>query len=166
MVLIEKVPVEEAINKNDFIHFGYFQDDDDETGLDYGIRPLSFDRVDMNEVDEPEKIEFLEGVLWLLQFKAVNLEKKRFDAYIVRNDLVLLDQNDNEFHAFIDDHLTYESNFAKKYKLNSLASWSSVPSLSPLIPRNTALVFNLPDLEGQVYSLSNESRSIFSNESP
>ena len=135
-----------------------------EGSIDFRIRVVSFEKIDISVIDEPNKIDlqFELGKLWLLEADVVNLTKKEIGSYPIHASLALFDQEGFEFTPVTDDHLTRESKYCKSKGLNLMngSSGYNCGIFRPKIPVHGSLVFLLPDEDDALYSLSVRNGSI------
>ena len=144
-----KVPIKEAINSS---AWHQCQVNDFDTEIDFRIRFLSFERITLELVDDPDKIEenLGDGILWLLRGEVISLYKKKIDACDISSNIILVDQDDFEFETITDWHLTGDSEYAKWTGLNAFSQGDLVPK----IRMKGALLFLLPDDNEAEYFLS------------
>lgn len=112
----------------------------------FRLRVLSFEEIQLDEVDNAGKIELLEGgKWWSLKIEAVNLNKSRTISYELTDSLVLIDQDGFEFPATQDGHLCCHSNYSKKSGLNCFYFENMLPKIKAC----GAIAFFLPDEDAQ-----------------
>ena len=163
-----KIPLKEAINSSAWYHCKtkcWVATFDDEKEIDYRVKVLSFEKINLEEVDEPNEIKELNlsgGTLWLLRVEVVNLWKKELDSFPIYDSIILIDHDDFEFKPQTDRHLTGNSEYAHSAGLNLLngSSGSDCGVLLPKIPLRGSLAFLLPNDEEGVYFLSVEGGKI------
>lgn len=123
----------------------------------FKIRISSFYKVRKEELlqihQKLPEIKSEDGVLWVLKIEVVNLTKKSFYSFIVRNSLILVDQDDFQFEMYQNYHLL-DSEFGIYTGLNRFQSWTSDPNLQPKIKASGALACFLPDDDLASYYLS------------
>jgi len=131
--------------------------------IDFRVRVVSFGKIEIMEIDDPNKIELpLEsGNLWLLEVNVVNLTKKEIESFPINSSLILVDQDDFEFIPTSDRHLT-TSEYGMSKGLNLLNGWSGSDCgiFMPKIAVRGSLAFLLPDEDDALYSLSVRNGSI------
>jgi hypothetical protein len=149
------IPVKEAIQSGSW--FNFFSNDDTEI---FGVEPvkirmrvLSLEKIDLSEVDEPHEIDkdYTGGIWWIMKIELINVNKQYLQSSDMYHtyQIILVDKDGYEFEIHLENHLCYESDFAKK---NSLSTFY----LSRLIPKlkySGALTFYLPDDNEAEYSL-------------
>lgn len=148
-----KIPITSAVKSGAWFKCKVSDTLDDDFVFNFHFKSLSFERIDRRKIDDPEKLELDEGILWMMKIEVVNLNKENIASSYVRDSIVLLDQEDFEFSAIKDDHLTYSSKYAKSAGLNRFGGWSDIPQLRPKIKASGALAFLLPSNKGE-YCLS------------
>ncbi len=147
------IPIKEAITTRAWLHcevnynYELFQ---------FRIKILSFRKLNLSEVDEPEKIDFKDAntIIWIMDVEVVNLTKEPISTRKMEL-LEMVDQDGFKFPKFYDGHLCISSNFAKKSGLYRLVGDSLLPKIKAI----GAIPFLLPDDEA-VYSISISGGSI------
>lgn len=154
-----KIPIKEAIDSGIWFNCRtrkYLSNEE----IFFRLRVLSFEKIRLEEVDDPHEIELDEGVFWLMRIEVVSLNKKELEPYYIKDRIILTDQDGFEFHAVSDNHLTYHSKYAKITGLNRFAGWSDIPYLKPKIKAKGAVAFLLPNDDEADYFLSIDEGSI------
>ena len=141
------VSVKETINSGAWLQCEY---KDSEELIKFRLKINSFRKLNLSEIDKPEEISMLDGNLTLVEVEVVNLCKEALKTGNVVNYIVLIDQEGYKFNVFIDHHLCWASEFAKKTRLNRFYS----EELMPKIKTRGAFAFQLPDDDGAEYSIS------------
>lgn len=144
------IPIKEAISSEAWLHC--------ETTYNYElsqfrIKVMSFQKLNLLEVDEPEKIDFRdEGtVVWIMDLEVVNLTKERIrPGEEGPGRLILVDQDGFRFYTFRDSHLCCYSDFAKKSKTTRFYGTELLPKIKAV----GAMPFLLPDDDDAIYSIS------------
>lgn len=142
-----KIPIKEAVNSGAWLQCHSKMYD---KYFDFRLRLLSFEKIDLADIDEPNKIDNFdskEGNPWLMKLQIVNLNKKEVASGYITGSIIITDQDDFEFTEFTDVHLTFNSNFAEKSGLRNFL-------LRPKIKYTGALAFMLPKDEEIEYYLS------------
>lgn len=142
------VPVKEAIQSG--VWFLFSSNDD---AFKFRLRVLSFEKIDLALVDNPEKIEnhYVGAEWWLMEIEAINWNKKQIDGDDLLTKILLVDQEGFEFNVFQDDYLSGDSEFGRQFGLDRFQSYSE---LSPKIKAVGAISFQLPDDGRATYSLA------------
>ncbi|MEW6615013.1 MAG: GIY-YIG nuclease family protein [Thermodesulfobacteriota bacterium] len=165
-----KVPLKKAINSLSWYNCQTecwpvtFKDNEI---INYQIKVLSFERINLTEVDGSDKISLnLEnGILWILRVEVVNLWKKTISSFPIYDSVILIDKDGSEYKPITDDHLTNEShsNYAMSSGLNLLngSSGYRCGELIPKVPLKGALAFLLPMTENDRFYLSVEGGKIW-----
>lgn len=136
------IALEKLIGTQDWVvityHDRFYEED-----YSFQIRFDSFRKVDMSEIDGSSQIEDIEldANLWLLQFEIVSLNKKKYDSDVIKDKIILIDEDGCQFNFVEDEHLCKESNFAKRSNLRKFF----YPVLIPKIKAAGALIYQLPD---------------------
>jgi len=149
-----KVPVKESILSGDWIEcHGNVYPRDEYVVLRF--KPLSFAKINMQLIDEWQKIELDQGVLWLLKIDIVNYSKSLFSACQAKN-IVVIDQDDFIFDSVHDDHLSIYSKYAKSSGINRLYGIELLPKIKSTL----SIPFLLPDDDQAEYFFSIKNGSI------
>ena len=131
--------------------------------VDFRLRVVSFGKIDIMEIDEPNKIalQLESGDLWLLKVDVANLTKKEIVSFPIYTSLILVDQDDFEFIPTSDYHLTFSA-YGMSQGLNLLNGYSGSDCgiFRPKISVRGSLAFLLPDEDDALYSLSVRNGSI------
>lgn len=150
------VPIKEAISTGAWLHC--------ETTYNYElfqfrIKVLSFQKLNLSEVDNPEKIDFRDEntIVWIMDLEVVNLTKECIrPVQEGPGRLILVDQEGFRFYTFQDSHLCCFSDFAKKSKTDRFYGTELLPKIKAV----GAMPFLLPDDDEAVYSISIRNGSI------
>lgn len=120
--------------------------------IQFRLRVLSFRKISLSEVDEPEEIKVIDSNTnyWLMEIEVINLIKEPLSPTFGPNQLVLIDQDGFKFHVSDDTHLRLSSEFAKKTKMNRFFATDLIPKTKAI----GAIPFQLPDDDEAVYSIS------------
>ncbi len=163
-----KIPLKKAINSLSWYNCQteYWPSGSmDSKIIDYQIKVLSFERINLTEVDGSDKISLnLEnGILWILRVEVVNFWKKTISSFPIHDSVIVIDKDGSEYKPITDDHLTSESNYAMSSGLNLLngSSGYRCGELIPKVPLEGALAFLLPILEDERFYLSVEGGKIW-----
>lgn len=118
--------------------------------IEFRLRVLSFERINLAEVDGRERMQIPdEGVWWLMKIEAVNLYKMEIHVDELYK-ISLQDQNGFQFRVRWDDpQLNCWSQYSMRVGLNRFYS----RQLSPKIKTPGALAFLLPDDDEAEYAL-------------
>ncbi len=145
------VLVKEAINSGVWFHCEYKGYDEI---IKFRLKVNSFRKLNLKEIDNPQEIEMLESdaILMLMEVEIINLNKESKNSNDQVESLLLIDQDDFNFTVFSDSHLCWDSNFAKKTRLNRFYS----EQLIPKIKTKGSLVFQLPNDDDAEYSITLE----------
>lgn len=122
--------------------------------VDYRFRVLSFGRINLNDIDEPDKLDMREynllgGDFWIMKVEIVNLTKVKLYTGYLTQVIVVLDQDGYEYFHVNDMHLTLNSVYSKKTGLYAFHA-----DLTPKIKYTGAIAYFLPKEEGAEYFLS------------
>lgn len=141
------VPVREAINSGAWLHFSF----DDGTNQ-LRLRVLSFEKIDLIQVDNHEQIEHDESGAqwWLMKIEAVNLNKSQIIPGLMHQYILLVDQQGFQFNVTVDSHLWCFSGFSDESGLHRFYN----DELIPKTKRVGAIAFLLPDDNEAEYSLA------------
>ncbi|MHB8882964.1 MAG: hypothetical protein ACYC69_15830 [Thermodesulfovibrionales bacterium] len=143
-----KIPINQAIDSGAWFQCvsGFYEPYDECT---FRFRIDSFDRVNLAEVDNPKNInlDLSGGILWLMKAQLINLNKQGESTLPFLINIV--DSDDYWFKKINDDHLEFNSIYAKSSGLNNFFGKSYIPK----IKYTGALLFLLPD-EAQEYFVS------------
>lgn len=140
------IPIKEAISSGAWLHFS-----NPEEELDFRVKVLSFRKIDLKEVDNPEKVEINEGAIWyLMTIEFINLTKEEISQYQWKDEIVLIDNDGYKFNCKSDDHLGLDSEFSKKSGLYEFYAGDYIPK----IKYKGAITFLLPDEPEAEYSLT------------
>lgn len=149
------ISIKDAINSGTWLNRKYI--DNSNQSFHFGLKILSFRKLNLMEVDNPEKIDLKdEGtIIVILDIEVVNMTKEPLSTSEL-NQLVLIDQDGFKFHVFDNDHLRYYSKFAEKSKMKRLYGSLLIPKIKAV----SAVPFQLPDDDEAVYSISVKNGSI------
>lgn len=144
-----KIPIREAINSGAWFKCMSGYDAIDE--YEFKIKVLSFDKINLNKIDNPEKIELdlAAGVLWLMKIQIINLNKTAVWYHSIERFICVIDQDDFVYNYIKNDtHLLINSNYAK---LSGLVNFCDVDFM-PKIKYTGAIAYYLPeDNEAEYY---------------
>ena len=120
--------------------------------IQFRLRILSFRKINLSEVDEPEEIKTIDSNAnyWLMEIEVINLIKEPLSPTFGPDQLVLIDQDGFKFHASHDTHLRLSSEFAKKTKMNRFFATDLIPKTKAI----GGIPFQLPDDVEAIYSIS------------
>ncbi|MCB4808476.1 hypothetical protein LG651_09445 [Tamlana sp. 62-3] len=149
------VPITEAINSGLWLYCEY---EGYNEIIKFRIKINSFRKLNLSEIDNPDKIEMLDSDanLMLMEVDVVNLVKETKNSDKLVGNLILTDQDEFNFPIFSDVHLCWGSNFAKKSRLNRFFS----EQLIPKIKTKGSLIFQLPDDDDAVYTIGVKNNGI------
>jgi len=141
------VPVREAINSGTWFHFSSSDGD-----MQFRLKVLTFEKLDLSQVDEPQNIDEEEtgASWWLMKIEAINLSKQSLYSSFVLRKILLVDQNDFQFNVIENNHLCCFSEFSKKAGLNRFFGKHLIPKTKIV----GAISFRLPDEDEAEYSLA------------
>lgn len=124
--------------------------------LRFSIKPVSFNRVDFDEIDEPTLVDSYlyqqNGSLWLLELLVKNLGTETVSSYNISSTFVVIDSDDYIFDAIYDDHITHNS----KYSIQSGLRNAYFNSYPVNVESTCMLLFYLPNEDDQEYFLYNK----------
>ncbi len=140
------IPIKEAISSSAWLHCEYTYRNE---FIQFRLRVVSFRKLDLSEVDEPEKIKVIDGQWWLMKIEVVSLTKESLYVFQWKDKILLCDQDGFKFKVTSNDHLWYNSHFSIK---SGLRNFSSSTYLIPKIKETGSLAFLLPMDEAE-YSL-------------
>ncbi|MEO6329753.1 MAG: hypothetical protein ABIO55_12510 [Ginsengibacter sp.] len=145
------VPIKEAINSGAWLTCEYNENRDEICR--FRLKVLSFKKLNLLEVDNPERIELIDGNanMWLMEIEVINLMKEPIMSYNGPGSyLILIDQDGYKFHIFSDAHLRHSSGFAKKSGMYRFYQQTLIPKTKAI----GAIPFQLPEDDEAVYSIS------------
>jgi hypothetical protein len=150
-----KIPIKEVIDSGAWYHCN--KSDDEE--VNFRARFRSFEKVNLNEVDNPHLVDtdIFRGILYLMELDIVNLYKKSVNSSTMGHNIVLVDQDDFEFNIFSDSHLCLFSEFARITLLSRFHGGNMIPK----IMASGSFVYLVPDDDGAEYSISIEEGEIY-----
>ncbi|AMC10100.1 hypothetical protein Lupro_02030 [Lutibacter profundi] len=145
------VPIKDAISSGAWLHCEYLYSD---KLYKFRLKINSFRKISISEIDNPEKIENFDinSILWLMNMEVINLTKVPIEPYWGPRHLILIDQDDFNFHVFEDDYLIRKSNFSDTSGTNRFC----YPDLVPKIKAVGSIIFKLPDDDEAEYSISSQ----------
>ena len=150
------ISIKEAISKEFWIHC-----EATESFLTYifHIKILSFKKLNLTEVDEPERIKLFNSnaPLWLMKLEVINFTKKSISPNNGFNNIILIDQDGFKFHTFLDTYLCQTSIFGKKIGMSRLYSAKLIPKIRAI----GVITFQLPDDDEAEYCISLKSGSLY-----
>ncbi len=113
----------------------------------FRFRVLSFNRVNLEDVDHPEDISLNTdgGSLWIMKLQLINLNKT--EEGVTHGLIHIVDNDGYNFPTFEDIHIRFDSNYAKVSGLRDLFGKSYIPK----IKYTGALVYLLPDEETEYF---------------
>jgi hypothetical protein len=143
-----KISIKEAINSGAWFQCcsGY---DGHYDKYSFRIKILSFEKVNMSEIDNPEEInlDIEGGVLWIMKLQIINLNREK--EGIIDGLIQISDEENYEFESVSDKHLCCFSKYAEASGLKRLyAKWDIY---MPKIKYSGALLYLLPDEETEFY---------------
>lgn len=143
------IPVKEAITSGVWLHCEYT---DRNELIQFRLRILSFRKLNLSEVDEPQKIKDIDSnaILWITEIEVVNLTKEPISTTDGTGELILVDQDGFKFHDFGDCHLRCGSMFAEKSGMKRFYGMNLIPKIKAI----GAIPFQLPDDDEAIYSIS------------
>lgn len=123
----------------------------------FRLKILSFQKLDINQVDEPEKINMENGTtIWLMEAEMINLTKEPISSGVI-GYMDLNNQKGMKYHMSFDSHLLAFSKFGKMKRLNRFNTQLLIPKIKAV----GAIIFRLTSNEDDaVYSLSMRNGSI------
>jgi hypothetical protein len=149
-----KIPINEVIDSGVWYHCTTRDDEE----CNFRARFRSFEKVNLNEVDDPHLIDedIFGGILYLIGLDIVNLYRKTVGSYTMGRRIVLVDQDDFEFNILSDGHLSGDSEFAKKKQLYRFYMENMIPK----IMASGSFLYLVPDDDEAEYSISIEEGEI------
>ncbi len=142
-----KIPMDEAVSSG-----AWFECSDEDREVVFRFRVISFSRVELKDIDEPEEIELdiNQGWLYLMKCQVVNLAKSKTNVGLMADLITVVDQDDCIYEQEEDDyHLIRDSSFAQK---SGLYNFYGVV-INPKMQLEGAILFHLPKEEGAFYYL-------------
>ena len=110
--------------------------------LIFRLRLIAFSKIDLAEVDQPEKLSCsVDANIWKLDLEVVNLCQREVMSYFLGQGLVISDQDGFEFIRLSDGHLQCHSQYAELSGLGAF-HYSALP---PKIKRAGAFAYELPE---------------------
>lgn len=145
-----KIPIKHAIDSGAWFqcHSKMY-----EKYFDFRLKLISFEKINLYEIDEPSKIDKFDpeqGHLWLMRIQIINLNKMEVAYGYITGSILIVDQDNYKFSEFDDFHLTRNSKYADKVGLKSFAGLS----FRPKIKYTGAIAFFLPKDEEIEYYIS------------
>lgn len=141
-----KIPIEHAIDSGAWFHCrsGY---DGHYDNYSFRIRVLSFEKVNMTDIDNPKQItlDIEGGVLWVIKLQIINLNKE--EVRIIDGLIRIVDENDYDFPNVSDAHLCFFSKYADSSGLKKLWGKGYIPK----IKYTGSLLYLLPDEETEYF---------------
>ena len=96
------ISIKEAIDNGTWFHCHKDYDDWCDQEFNIRIKILSFDKINLANVDNPEEIQFLdEGIYWIMKVEAISLVKIETDTRALTNSLMLVDQDGFSFNKIM-----------------------------------------------------------------
>lgn len=152
-----KIPIKHVIDSGSWFHCitGYVKPFNTSV---FRLKIISFEKIELSEIDNPEEIDntqfnLEEGDFWIMKLQLVNLIKEETTA--IPNHILLFDHDGFKFRSVSDDHVSCDSNYARKSGLANIFGRSFYPK----IKKDGAITFFLPKEETS-YSLSVEGGKI------
>jgi len=143
------VPVKEAISSGAWLYCEYSYNN---STFQFRVKVISFNKLDLSEVDRPEKIELPDAncEIWLLGIEILNYLNEPISTSSCSDMLLLADQDNYMFKIFSDIYLRGLSDYSTNARLNRLYNKNVYPgyNIIGIIP------FILPIDDEAVYSLS------------
>ena len=145
------IPIKEAISSGAWFHCEYKYSSDEEL-TKFRIKILSFQKLDLSQVDNPERIDIKDDgtMIWIMYLEVINLTTKAIYPTDGPSQIILIDQDGFKFEDFGDSHLRCYSEFAERSKLKRFFA----EKLIPKIKATGAILFQLPDDDEAKYSIS------------
>lgn len=143
-----KIPIKGAIDSGAWFKCRSGYDAIDQ--YEFQIKVLSFDKVNLAEIDNIENIELDlgSGALRLMKIQVINLNKTVVSSNHIQEFIHLIDQDDFAYEYTWDHHLLFYSNYAK---LSGLEKFYGVEFM-PKIKYTGAIAYYLPeDNEAEYY---------------
>lgn len=144
-----KIPVQEAINSGAWFqccsgYDGHFDE------YSFRIKILSFKKIIMSEIDNPEQInlEIEGGDLWIMKLQIINLNKK--EEGVIDSLIQITDEENYEFKYVSDNHLCRFSKYAETSGLKKLFGKYYMPK----IKYTGAILYFLPKEDNAKYFLT------------
>jgi hypothetical protein len=150
------VPIKEAVNSGAWLHCE--KRDNLFKVNQFRLRIISFKKINLKDIDNPEEIEKFDetGNLWLMKIEVINLNKEPTSTYNNTGKLKLIDNDGFQFPKFKDGHLERLSKYSNSSGLDRF--WST--DLLPKIKAIGSIVFHLPDDEDAEYFIAFEDNGI------
>ncbi len=123
----------------------------------FRLRILSFQKLDLTQVDEPEKISLeKETTIWLMEAEMINLTKEPISSGVI-GYMDLKNQKGMKYHMSFDSHLLAFSEFGKMKRLNRFNTQLLIPKIKAV----GAIILRLPvNDDNAEYSISIRNGSI------
>lgn len=150
-----KIPIKHAIKSGSWLKCdGSYNWDGTIIDYSFRIRILGFIKVMLKQIDNPQKInpkyDLTAGNFWLLKLEVVNFCKKEVYGAILKQRIILIDNEDFEFQVIEEDHLRLYSDFANKSGLRTFYSINFIPK----IKHSGSHLFFLPSDDSAEYFIS------------
>ena len=154
---MNKFSIIDSINSSSMLSICYRDNSIDQN---IRVRLVEFRKIQVKEIDSPELIDkqynMNEGYFYLMKIELVNFTKQKIYCSILRNCVTVLDQDDFEFNAIEDYHLSNGSRFSKKSCLQALYNSYFIPK----IKYSGAIAFFLPKDDEVEYFITCKNGSI------
>lgn len=144
-----KIPVKEAVNSGAWFQCcsgfnGHYEE------YSFRIKILSFEKIIMSEIDNPEQInlDIEGGELWIMKLQIINLNRK--EEGVIDGLIQISDEENYEFNKVSDNHLCCSSTYAGASGLKKLFGTYYMPK----IKYNGALLYFLPKEDNVKYFLT------------
>ena len=140
------VPIKETVSSNAWF------DCRSKDEIRFKMRILLFEKVNLAEVDDPDKVKIdsSNGNYWILKIEIMNLTKRKISPDDAKRVIILVDQDEFHFNCVEDRHLSYHSDYATTSGLKRLYSDDLIPKIKMV----GAITFFLPDDDEAEYSLT------------
>jgi hypothetical protein len=126
----------------------------DNPPIDFRMRFLSIEKLDIKKIDAPGEIEKIydmnQGDFLILRFELISLYKEVIDSRRIHDDMRIVDQDGFNYKKSLDYHLTNGSRLAQKYEFYPFISAELVPK----IKYKGAIPFYVPKEEHAEYGFA------------
>jgi len=143
------VPVKEAINSGSWLNCEYLDYDEP---YKFRIKINSFRKLNLSEIDNPEKIDVLDKdyTLWIMHIEFINLCKNPISPRYGPVKINVVDQDGFHFNILEDYHLENGSKFSKTSGMVRFHKADLIPKIKAI----GSIIFQLPDDDEAEYSIS------------
>lgn len=143
------VPVKEAINSGSWLHCEYL---DYKDLYKFRLKINSFRKLNLSEIDNPEKIDVLDKdyTLWIMHIEFINLYMKPISPHYGPVKINVVDQDGFHFNILEDYHLENGSSFSKTSGMVRFHKADLIPKIKAV----GSIIFQLPNDDEAEYSIT------------